>query len=104
MNKKGKVCTTIEYPHENGPIDLWKQLIEETMFLQYYLHMSRSECLRLPVHERKYLVERLIGQIFKSHRSHIREDAYLMWLEEGCPEGQHLDHWNKAQKTYEGIN
>ena len=26
----------------------------------------------------------------------IRERAYQIWLEEGCPEGRELDHWNMA--------
>ena len=28
----------------------------------------------------------------------IREKAYQIWLEEGCPEGRELDHWNVATK------
>jgi hypothetical protein len=23
--------------------------------------------------------------------------AYLIYLEEGCPEGRHLDHWTRAE-------
>ena len=26
----------------------------------------------------------------------IRERAYQIWLEEGCPKGRELDHWNMA--------
>jgi hypothetical protein len=26
----------------------------------------------------------------------IREQAYRIWLEEGCPEGRDLDHWDMA--------
>jgi hypothetical protein len=26
----------------------------------------------------------------------IREAAYLMWLDEGCPEGRDQEHWLKA--------
>src|SRR5436190_22682936 len=26
----------------------------------------------------------------------IREKAYQIWLEEGCPEGRELNHWNMA--------
>lgn len=26
----------------------------------------------------------------------IRETAYLIWLEEGCPSGRDVDHWLKA--------
>ena len=27
----------------------------------------------------------------------IRERAYLIWEEEGRPEGRHLDHWLRAE-------
>jgi hypothetical protein len=27
----------------------------------------------------------------------IRQIAYYLWLDEGCPNGQHLDHWYKAE-------
>ena len=26
----------------------------------------------------------------------IRERAYRIWLDEGCPQGRGLDHWDKA--------
>lgn len=28
----------------------------------------------------------------------IRERAYRIWLEEGCPEGRELDHWDMASE------
>ena len=28
----------------------------------------------------------------------IRGRAYQIWLEEGCPKGRELDHWNMATK------
>ena len=28
----------------------------------------------------------------------IREVAYLIWLEEGCPSGRDVDHWLKASE------
>ncbi len=28
----------------------------------------------------------------------IREIAYLIWLEEGCPSGRDVDHWVKASE------
>jgi hypothetical protein len=31
----------------------------------------------------------------------IRELAYLLWLEEGCPEGQAERHWQKAEALFE---
>jgi hypothetical protein len=31
----------------------------------------------------------------------IRELAYLLWLEEGCPEGQQERHWRTAQTQFD---
>lgn len=31
----------------------------------------------------------------------IRETAYFIWLEEGCPEGQAERHWRDAQRIVE---
>lgn len=28
----------------------------------------------------------------------IRERAYLLWLEEGQPEGKHAEHWERARE------
>ena len=28
----------------------------------------------------------------------IRERAYLLWLEEGQPEGRHAEHWERARE------
>jgi hypothetical protein len=30
-------------------------------------------------------------------RSEIRELAYKIWLEDGCPHGRDLDHWLRAE-------
>ena len=30
----------------------------------------------------------------------IRQIAYYLWLEEGCPHGRHLDHWHKAESMW----
>ncbi len=30
--------------------------------------------------------------------SRIRQRAYQIWLEEGCPEGRALDHWEMARE------
>jgi hypothetical protein len=27
----------------------------------------------------------------------VAQRAYLIYLEEGCPEGRHLDHWLRAE-------
>lgn len=36
------------------------------------------------------------------HNDRIRERAYFLWLEEGCPEGQAERHWLAAQALVEG--
>jgi hypothetical protein len=30
----------------------------------------------------------------------IREIAYYLWLDEGCPDGRHLDHWYRAESIW----
>jgi Protein of unknown function (DUF2934) len=30
----------------------------------------------------------------------IRQIAYYLWLDEGCPNGRHLDHWFKAESIW----
>ena len=30
----------------------------------------------------------------------IQVIAYLLWQNEGCPEGRHLDHWLKAEAMW----
>lgn len=32
------------------------------------------------------------------HEERIRERAYRIWLEEGCPDGRADDHWDKASE------
>jgi len=43
--------------------------MEELFFFQYFLHMSRGDCMRLPVHERKWLVYRFIEQKRKENEA-----------------------------------
>lgn len=31
----------------------------------------------------------------------IREIAYYLWLNEGCPHGRHLEHWLKAESIWQ---
>jgi hypothetical protein len=38
------------------------------------------------------------------HDHEIRELAYKIWQEEGCPHGHHVDHWLRAQMIWEEIN
>ena len=35
----------------------------------------------------------------REHR--IRERAYFTWIEEGRPEGRHLEHWERARAHIE---
>lgn len=30
----------------------------------------------------------------------IRQIAYRLWLDEGCPEGRHAEHWSKAESIW----
>ena len=34
----------------------------------------------------------------RDRNERIRERAYRLWLEEGCPEGRADDHWDKASE------
>ena len=34
----------------------------------------------------------------------IREVAYRIWQEEGCPHGHEVQHWLKAQMIWEETN
>jgi hypothetical protein len=36
--------------------------MEELFFFQYHMHMSKQDCMSLPIHERKWLVQRFIEQ------------------------------------------
>lgn len=31
----------------------------------------------------------------------IRQIAYHLWRDEGCPDGRHLDHWSKAESIWQ---
>ncbi len=34
----------------------------------------------------------------RTHDQRVRERAYHLWLDEGCPEGRAEDHWDKARE------
>ena len=36
--------------------------MEELFFFQYHMKMSKRDCMHLPVHERKWLIQRFIEQ------------------------------------------
>ncbi len=35
-----------------------------------------------------------------NHDEEIRQIAYHVWRDEGCPDGRHLDHWLKAESIW----
>lgn len=35
-----------------------------------------------------------------NHDEDIRQIAYQLWLDEGCPQGRHVDHWIKAESIW----
>jgi len=36
--------------------------MEELFFFQYHMHMSKQDSMSLPVHERKWMIQRFIEQ------------------------------------------
>ena len=36
--------------------------MEELFFFQYHMHMSKQDCMTIPVNERKWLIQRFIEQ------------------------------------------
>lgn len=53
-----------------------------------------------------------LGLIPLGSEPHLSEDAlkwietaaYHLWLNEGCPDGHHLDHWDKAYRLYRELH
>lgn len=43
--------------------------MEEQFFFQYHLHMPKSESMSLPIHERKWLIQRFIQQKQKENEA-----------------------------------
>jgi hypothetical protein len=39
-----------------------------------------------------------------SREERIRQQAYLIWLEEGRPEGRDSEHWEKAEQMINRID
>jgi Protein of unknown function (DUF2934) len=42
-----------------------------------------------------------MGAAMTDRDDRIRELAYLLWLEEGCPEGQAERHWQTAETLFD---
>lgn len=36
--------------------------MEELFFFQYHMHMSKQDCMTIPIHERKWLIQRFVDQ------------------------------------------
>ena len=34
----------------------------------------------------------------RAHDQHLRERAYILWQQEGCPTGQAAEHWHRTQQ------
>ncbi|CAE7860277.1 unnamed protein product [Symbiodinium microadriaticum] len=47
---------------KNPSVELWTTLMEELFFFQYHMNMSKQDSMALPVHERKWLIQRFIDQ------------------------------------------
>jgi hypothetical protein len=43
--------------------------MEELFFFQYHMRMSKQDCMSLPVHERKWLIQRFIAQKRKENEA-----------------------------------
>jgi hypothetical protein len=43
--------------------------MEEVFFFVYHLHMGRDDALRLPINERKWMIERFIQQKQKENEA-----------------------------------
>jgi hypothetical protein len=39
-----------------------------------------------------------------NHDNEIRQLAYQIWQEEGCPDGYEVQHWLRAKMIWEEIN
>ena len=39
-----------------------------------------------------------------SKEARIRQQAYLVWLEEGRPEGRDKEHWDQAERPVERMD
>ena len=47
-------------PEYDPSLELWESLMEEKFFFQYHMHCDSS--MRMPVNERKWMIERFIQQ------------------------------------------
>lgn len=41
---------------------------------------------------------------FLSNEAQIQEQAYLIWLDEGCPEGKAEQHWQQARQKVSKVH
>jgi hypothetical protein len=48
------------------------------------------------IEQRNKPVETMVEPTNEANEDHIRHRAYMLWLEEGQPEGRADDHWHQA--------
>ncbi len=52
---------------------LWQNLMEEIFFFQYHMQINRFDCMRLPIAERRFLIERFSQQKQQEKDDYERE-------------------------------
>jgi hypothetical protein len=71
--------------------DAWEQV--KSGIEQGWTELSRTA---------KHTIAKVREAIAKpKHDEEIRQIAYHLWQEEGCPDGRHLDHWFKAESIWQ---
>lgn len=70
--------------------DVWEQIKSDVE--EGWTELSRAS---------KKTVAKVREAVEYPHREEeIRQIAYHLWLDEGCPHGRHLDHWFKAESIW----
>ena len=70
------------------------RLADETEILHAHRHVSRGGPLT-PYAD----VLQTRGEVFERDQQRIRERAYFLWREEGCPDNRVHEHWHQAQSA-----
>jgi hypothetical protein len=60
--------------------------------------MSQEPDAHEPSHQEKHSAE---GHNHEPDEHAIRERAYAIWIAEGSPDGQEVDHWMRARRELE---
>lgn len=74
------------------------QIVPEAEPVHARLHVSRGG----PLTPYSDVLETRLQRLDRTERR-IRERAYFLWQQEGCPEDRADEHWRRAQK-FEGNN